>query len=535
MSELEALRERVRELEDVNRRLESTESSLRSSEQIIRRIIETVPSGIVHVGPVGDIRLANETAQEILGLTFDELTARYTVDFGGETFYEDGRPCPVEDYPVSRCLMTGEPQPRMTIGVQQRDGSIRWAIFTAMPVSLPDGRGAVVTFVDITDRRAAEKEREEMAHRVAQAERMASLGTLAAGLAHEINNPLTFLLGNIELALLDEHLAEHLQRQLSDARDGGARIARIVRDIGAFARRDSARIAPFDVGAALDEAIRLTQPQTRHRATITRDIAAGCVAVGQEWRAVQVFVNLLSNAALACPEGRATEHGIRVHAATEADRVVVRIEDDGCGMDGDAVARAFVPFFTTRAVGSGTGLGLSISHGIITGMGGSIELESEEGAGTAVTVRLPRSEAAEPAPRQASPERAADVSPRTGQLSILVVDDEPAIRDIVRAALADHRLTMVDNGRAALESCDNAEYDAILLDLMMPEFTGADVLRVLKAKAPAQAARVVLVTGGAFTPALRSFVENTDAPVLAKPFRLADLRDAVRTAAARTG
>jgi signal transduction histidine kinase/CheY-like chemotaxis protein len=415
----------------------------------------------------------------------------------------------------------------MTIGVRQRDGSIRWAIFTAMPVALEDGRGAVVTFVDITDRRAAEKEREALGQRVAEAERLASLGTLAAGLAHEINNPLTFLLGNLELALIGDEIPRHLRQQLTDARDGGARI---VRDIGAFSRQDTARVAPFDVGTALEEAIRLTGSQHRHRATLELDVDPGCTALGQEWRAVQVFVDLLSNAALACGEGSPESNRIGIAARVDGKDVVVRIEDDGCGMDADAVARAFVPFFTTRSVGAGTGLGLSISHGIVRGMGGSIELESESGVGTAVTVRLPRSEAAPaPAPPPAAPDQRAPVD--TDALRILVVDDEPAIREIARAALSEHALTVVADGQAALDACDRATFDVVLLDLMMPRKTGADVLQALEETAPAQAARVVLMTGGAYTPALRSFVDQTRAPILSKPFGIAELRDAVRAAA----
>ncbi len=531
MNELESLRARVRALEDVNRRLEAAEAELRGREALIHRILDSVPGGIIHVGAQGDIRLANAPAQAFLGLKLDELTSRFTVDFSGETFHDDGSPCPVEDYPVTRCLVTGEAQPPTTIGVRQRSGEVRWAVFSALPVELPGGRGAVVTFVDITERLAAEKEREDMARRVSHAERLASLGTLAAGLAHEINNPLTFVTVNIDVARARlEDTEPGLAALLSEAAEGAERIARIVRDVGVFSRYDPPDRVAVDAAAAVERAVQLTRGETRTRARVAVDIEPGCTVSGQEPRLVQVLVNLLSNAARACGEDEPDAHVVRVVGRRHADTVEVRVIDDGVGMDDDEVAQAFVPFFTTRDVGEGSGLGLAISHGIVNSLGGTISLDSAPGRGTTVTVRLPAIDA--PARAPANPDDPLATPPRTG-LRILAIDDELEVHALLREALVDHTVTSAYGGQEGLNALADGEFDVILLDVAMPRTSGIEVLARLEAERPDLAARVLLVTGDAFTPRTRAFLEQTERPVLTKPFRLATLQRVVRSVAGR--
>lgn len=242
-------------------------------------------------------------------------------------------------------------------------------------------------------------------------------------------------------------------------------------------------------------------------------------------------MNLLSNAAHACGFGDPEAHVVEVIGRREGDTVVLRVVDDGCGMTEDEAAQALVPFFTTRDVGEGTGLGLSISHGIVGSMGGSMELESALGAGTTVWIRLPAVDIPDAPVTDAAP---APTALPTAPLRILAIDDEPEIHALLREALHTHRVESAHNGTEALERLAATPWDVVLLDVMMPRMSGIEVLRRLEADAPDVAAKVVLITGDAFTPKTRAFLDETTRPCLTKPFQLAELHQLVhRVAAAR--
>ncbi|MGA3124092.1 MAG: ATP-binding protein, partial [Polyangiaceae bacterium] len=260
--------------------------------------------------------------------------------------------------------------------------------FTPVRSEAGELQGAIGLSIDVT-------ERVKMQSRLIQAERLASMGTLAATVAHEINNPLTYVLANLDLAAAD--LADPLTtvpkaRELAEwvtlAREGARRVARIVRGLKAFSRQDDHRAEPTDVRVVLDRAIDMADNTIRHRARLVRSVSNVPLVFANELRLNQVFVNLLLNAAQAIPEGHRDSNEIRVRAWFEErnSAVIVEVEDTGTGMTPDVRARIFEPFFTTKPIGTGTGLGLSICYGIVHGLGGTIDVESRPGDGTTFRV-----------------------------------------------------------------------------------------------------------------------------------------------------
>ncbi|MFZ5469329.1 MAG: ATP-binding protein [Myxococcota bacterium] len=236
------------------------------------------------------------------------------------------------------------------------------------------------------------------------ADRMAAMGQLAAGVAHEVNNPLGFVISNIDFALgeLTEHIAvdprsaapesaaQELLDALKDARTGALRVANIVRGLKAFARIDEGHHEAVDVRQALDQAIQFANHEIRHRAQLIRDYHEVPRIEGNEAKLTQVFLNLLINATQAIAEAKEKSHQIRVTTRlSPMGQVVVQVQDTGCGMSPEVQKQLFNPFFTTKPVGTGTGLGLSICHGIISGMGGAISVESASGEGSTFTIALP--------------------------------------------------------------------------------------------------------------------------------------------------
>jgi PAS domain S-box-containing protein len=388
--------------------------------------------------------------------------------------------------------------------------------------------GAIGLCVDVTERVKAQT-------RLVQAERLASMGTLSATVAHEMNNPLTYILGSLDLvsARLSEpgsvlQGAPELLRHVDNAREGADRVRRIVRGLQSFSRRDDDRTEPTDVRAALERAIEMTDNEIRHRAHMVRRLESVPPVMANDLRLGQVFVNLLMNAAQAIPEGHADANEIRVSTRyDEAQRaVVVAIEDTGSGMAPEVLSRIFEPFFSTKPLGVGNGLGLSICHGIIDGLDGRIEVESAVGRGTTFRVRLKASER-ESKSAAIAPPPAADAPLPRGRM--LIVDDDARVARSLALVFNDHHDVEVSvEPRAVAERILAGErFDVIVCDLMMPGMTGMDFHAVVAEKAPEQAERIVFVTGGAFTPAARAFVDRVKNACVEKPFDMRALNKAL--------
>ncbi|HTN52649.1 MAG TPA: MASE1 domain-containing protein [Anaeromyxobacter sp.] len=365
--------------------------------------------------------------------------------------------------------------------------------------------------------------------------RMASVGTLAAGMAHEINNPLSYVLGNLtwlsgELARLHQAMAggaaeerdaaetlASLRPVLEETTEGATRIRDVVRDLKLFSR-SSEGPAVANVERALRAAITLAHNELRHRARVVLDLEEVPPVAGNEHRIGQVFLNLLVNAAQAIPDGRVDENLIQVRVRRHGPReLAVEVEDTGCGMSAEVLAHVFEPFFTTKAVGAGTGLGLSICHGIVVAMGGRIEVSSREGVGSLFRVILPASDAppAPPAPGAGPPPRPAAGADRG---RVLVVDDDPLVGRVVQRVLSEHEVVACTEPLPALRLAAEEPFDVVLCDLMMPAMSGMEFQERLARDRPRLAAELIFLTGGAFTPAALAFVERTANTRLDKPF-----------------
>jgi signal transduction histidine kinase len=367
------------------------------------------------------------------------------------------------------------------------------------------------------------------------ADRRVSIGRLAAGVAHEINNPLAFIEANLrfaaeELPALAEKAGSgapaavatvaEVAEAIAESRQGAERVRHIVRGLKSFARTDEDRRETLDLAGPLRAALDMSAHEVKHRARLEVELAAAPRVQGNEVRLSQVFLNLVMNAAQAIPEGK--EGGlVRVTLGTDARGwALATVQDNGSGIAPEHLSRIFDPFFTTKPVGVGTGLGLSISQGIVLAFGGELSVESAPGAGATFRVAFPAATGGE------QPLPPPPPLPPSARRKLLVVDDEPLVCQAVRRALARHHdVAAATSAPAALKQLAGGDrFDLILCDLMMPEMTGMEFHDALARLSPEQAARVVFMTGGAFTDGARAFLERYPGPALDKPLDLEQLR-----------
>jgi two-component system cell cycle sensor histidine kinase/response regulator CckA len=488
----------------------AAEEALRASERRFRTLIESGPDAI-GVSVSGRAVYANPRLASLMG--FDLAAAQQVAP---QDFIEPSD-LPLMQARVGR-ILGGEVLPPFVYNGRRASGERRRLEVNSLPIEWEGAPALLSVFRDVT-------EREQIEARLIVADRIASIGTLAAGVAHEINNPLAYVLAN--LAHAREQVAAlpmltELTEALAEAQLGAERVRGIVRDLKTLSRPDETRSDRLDVHKALDMSASMAWNEIRHRARLVKDYGRDLPDVsGTEGRLGQVFLNLLINAAHAIREGAADSNEIRLVTRAEAGRVIVEVRDTGGGIAPEHRKRLFDPFFTTKPQGVGTGLGLSICHTIITGLGGEISFETEPGRGTVFRVALPVA-AAEPvaAPRPPAP------LPSTRRGRVLVIDDEPLVgKAVMRALQKQHDVTAVTRAPEALRLLGEVPaFDLIFCDLMMPEMTGIEFHEQLARSQPAQVSKVVFLTGGAFTDRAQAFLDGVDNPTMTKPFDLAELR-----------
>ncbi len=506
-----------------------SEAHAKRQANLLSSILDTIADGVAAVGRDGQFTHWNSAATALVGIGVIDTEARAPAD--RRLYSADGTtPVAADDMPLVRALR-GERVDNADLLMRRVDAlDSVWLSVNARP-SLDERHqisGAVAVFRDITQQKKAQAQ-------LMVSDRMASVGILAAGVAHEINNPLAALLANLQF--LDEDLRAHLdelgtmsprlrdiQDTLSEARIASDRVRVIVKDLKIFSRADEDKRGAVDVERVLESSLRMAWNEVRHRARLVKEFGSVPPVYANEARLGQVFLNLIVNAAQAIVEGRADTH--RITAATREDDgwVVIEIRDTGPGIPPEVLAKLFTPFFTTKPIGQGTGLGLVICERIVHDLGGRIAVDSKVGEGTVFTIWLL------PYRGNDKPEVARlAVGKATRRGRILVVDDDPAVgRSVKRALGFEHDVVLLEDARQAIAAIKaGSVFDVILCDLMMPLMTGAEFFQQLEELRPGLAERLVFLTGGAFTSAARMFLDQVANPRIDKPFDVGHLRSIV--------
>jgi PAS domain S-box-containing protein len=405
-----------------------------------------------------------------------------------------------------------------------RDGASVHSVEDSASAIVHEGEllGAVVVLRDVTHQRQVQE-------RAIVAERLASLGTLAAGIAHEVNNPLTFVIGNVYCVermlqrwegLLSANgeagELENAREFVADLRTGAERIQRIVADMGVFGTSSVDPPALVDVRASVEWALRVTANAIRHRAQLSVELNEVPPVVARESELGQVFVNLLVNAAQAIPEGEAPMHSIRVASRVdEQGGAMVSVRNTGAVIPAAVLSRVFEPFFSTKPPGQGTGLGLTICRRIIASLGGELTVESNKEHGTCFEVHLPK------AALTRSGRPLVETSEEEQRGRVLVIDDDPAVLRLLQQLVGrKHEVVAVDSATEGLRLLEeDTGFDLVLCDLMMPGMGGEELLRRVERRWPRIAASIVFMTGGAYTPAAAAFLASVTNPRIQKPFQ----------------
>jgi PAS domain S-box-containing protein len=502
-------------LSDISER-KRVEAALRESEAGFKRLAEAAPDVIVvvdrehflYANPAGVKAVKLHSQAEFLALHPSEFLP----------------PSELETMQARmRRVAEGEQlAPRQYQGMRS-DGSAILLEISSIPV-VWEGRPAILAIGrDVT-------ERVELQRQIAERDRLAAVGTLAAGIAHEVNNPLTYLMLHLEQlrATLPQLLGDAATGPLGhidEALDGAERVNAIVRDLLELARPRAPRLEPTALASVCEAAARLVRPTLDDRAQISLRLDSRVHANTDGARLTQVLVNLLVNAA---ETGTADERTlVELSLVQHGDVAVVEVRDDGPGIPADLLQHVFVPFFTTKSPGTrsealpgrngGVGLGLSICHAIVTSLSGTIRAENAEPRGAVIRIELPSSARSD---RVEAPTPSMRSVRTDGFRRVVIVDDEAAVATAVGSALLDVETRIFTSPRAALEAlcAESLPYDVVLCDVAMPELGGEQLERELVRARPEYRGRFVFMTGAATPDTLQDRVHDGTAQVIKKPF-----------------
>lgn len=466
----------------------------------------------------------NSAYEAILGVSSEELI--------GQLIEEK---MPQEDRPTLRSWLDDADRGDVELRFVHFDGSPKFLALTPIRRALT----AISTFEGFVARDVTKKRRVQTELLVA--DRMMSIGALAAGVAHDVNNPLSYVLGNLDFLreelpklLLSAHsqaLGRDLKEAADEAWEGADRVRRIVSDLRAFTKGDTGATRELDVVRVVNAAVNMAFVEIRHRARLERSFDPVPPISANEARLGQVVLNLLLNAVHAMNEGPQDKNMIRVATHEVRGMACIEVSDNGPGIPKELIGRVFDPFFTTKPRGLGTGLGLAMVYGVVTELGGTVTVESRLGRGTKFTVLLPSADAV-----QIDSEKSSERSESPKSIArVLVIDDDPLITTTLRRSLRreGHAVEAEEGGQAAIGRLESdGDFDVILCDLLMPEPSGVDVYEWVRAHRPHLSERIVFMSGGVFTERVHAFLESVDNQRIDKPFELKAVTRLVRRSTA---
>ena len=503
---------------------------------LLEAILDSMIDGLLLLDQTGRVRRGNGAIGSLLGVPAAELIGRTVADL-----------LAVSERPLAEMLLQvreqGAIRGREAL-FRARGGEELALTLSAAPCIGRDGALVGIVVVMRDDRQLKRARSEKMT------ERLAAMGMVAAGVAHEMNNPLAYVLANLTFALedLEALLARdpalvgplgEIVANLRLAQSGSERVRDIVRAFKTFAGADRERKELVDVDAVVEAAATMVKNEVAHHATLVVQKGGPPRAFGNEAQLGQVFANLLQNAAQSIREGSAATNTVRIATGqTGEGQVFIDVEDTGSGIPAENLPHIYDAFFTTKPVGAGTGIGLFICRQIVTSWGGWIAVTTKVGKGTIFRVTLPVAPAhvaddmGRPSPARGSPpvglDHLPDHLPEHMRRRVLVVDDAVDVAHALQRMLArDHDVDVATGGCGALELIEQHRYDAVVCDLMMPDMTGMDLHAAVAQRQPQLLPRIVFMTGGTFISGSAEFLERVANPRLSKPFGASELRDAV--------
>ena len=493
------------------------QDTLARSEARYRHLVESASDAIVTLDANGRFTTVNHAAENISGYKREELVGQWFAPM----LPDDDLPKALAHFQQALAGETGLFESQF----YRKDGEVRTISIT---YSTPQKDEEVLCLIrDVTDQKMLQEQ-------IIQSEKMSAIGQLVSGVAHELNNPLAGISAFAQLLLAEKRFPPDQRTAAETIYSEARRASRIVQNLLTFARQHKAEKVPTEINQVLDDTLELRGYELRVRGIDVRreydDSLPDTMADAHQLQ--QVFLNLITNAEQAMEQREGHHHRLTVRTRRNSDSIRIEVEDTGAGIPANLIERIFNPFFTTKPTGSGTGLGLSISLGIVREHEGRIWAENPPQAGARFVVEIPITE-----PRLSGEHASIAPAQPVGndRLRVLVVDDEASVRVSLQRYLAGkgHEVETTASGEDALVRLKLTKYDAVIVDMRMPDLSGEQLFERLRSNDPAHAERVIFTTGDLVNEQMRRFLDGTGRPCVPKPFEFASFDQALPAARRR--